>query len=120
MQEPATCAACPAQQASLQIESADTDAMGTLTERIAQSSDPARIAFALRIEEKRAVLVRIFQPVQAVELLRVEHSITWRRYTKAKSNCSPMTASVIEERLAEYHSRRAAFLGTRNEEVPHL
>ena len=65
--------------------------MGTLTERIAQSSDPARIAFALRIEEKRAVLVRIFQPVQAVELLRVEHSITWRRYPKSKIKLLLMT-----------------------------
>src|SRR5258708_7707888 len=67
---------------------ADTDAMGTLTERTAHMSNAARTVLATKTEEKRAVLVPIFQPVQPVELLRVEHSITWRHCTKAKSNCS--------------------------------
>ncbi|OLD29035.1 MAG: hypothetical protein AUJ04_00085 [Acidobacteria bacterium 13_1_40CM_3_55_6] len=60
-QEPAECGARPAQQASLHIEPADPDAMGTLIDRSAHTSDAARIGLAVWIEEKRAVLVRIFK-----------------------------------------------------------
>src|SRR5438132_7334891 len=87
MQEPATCVARPAQQASLQIESADTDAMGTLTERSVQRSSAPSIGLAVRIKGKGAVLVRIFQSVQLSSRFGSSTLSHWRRNTKAKSNC---------------------------------
>ena len=86
--EPAACDARPAQQASLHIESADTDAVGPLTERIAPSSNAARIVFTTSTEENRALLLRIFSHCNLSNCLGPSTLSHGRDYTKAKSNCS--------------------------------
>ena len=58
MQEPAACAARPAQQGRVHIGPADTDATGTLTENSAHRSNAARIVLG-NFNEKETTSPRI-------------------------------------------------------------